>query len=1338
MALLLLAAMLTPLMPAIELDLSWADVTSKSSSSSSGGNSYSWTYIDVFDDGHNTVYTDNVDRINISGDGYIHADNANITVEGDYYISDFQFNPHVGEIWAGNNNKAWSAPCLYNDGSAMLDKATMSALLRHNNYAILYEGFMDLESRGPYKPEGATRAGEILGYDIYARRGEFFREADGDIRREDGGILTPTSNVSSMWAIINTYRAVGVELRNVNAKVYNRWVEDDRRAIAAIRGREWDINGSPVVGRLTGNLIATYDGDAKPVIEAYVSRTDPKLYLDRFTQVDRMSWVSNMPTANELTGEVNADADSKYITLGEFCVLVQHMMETYGEPVIIDQEKLMLLEAYGRVMPHYLSPIQYDAVEYLMCRGIITETDMPWTEWVTFEDATEILMRVKDVDSRHTFKQIQLTTDVSMLEQGYYPTDVGVTTEEVITAEAVDVQYERAKSYDYFVELNADTTFHDKNGNSVQPYVCESKDGYAKPLENAVYLGVYDFGSSKYYRFQVPIGAQSDGRVWINTTDPDGDKPGQLSLEYGGGWYHSVEGSTVHGANDSIWLSRTNFSPSDAILWVDSGRFSEAAQKSLSPTADTATPNTFLVKIPTYVMSACTKGEGGPMWDASKNDKQWDVTGNGIGVEFKRKDGGFYYFNVTGVASESEARAFFRVDYSKVNSSVQNAEGNDTKLFGVSPAFAKKGNTFLVSTEYLKAEGILKQFTPLPNKRYYASFATRTAGDTGASYFFDVYINLGGDYPTVCVGSQATIYPEGYTLVKEKLGGEYYIDSSILSGKVKMGQDITASDGTVIVRAVEADIWPSEATPTGEGEHLQVRSPFAFEYGSPSNSTVLTLTKEVGGTEYAYLFAASTYIYSNWVVLEDMRNGLFQEGTNPVATLFTLYETGEPSTVDDGGARETLEDLFSVKLGSDSIRVYQYSVQPRSEVGHTLYRSEKGDLYIRIPAMTKGVDWADSATIGSYLNNARNSAPGNEAYTLPLRYVRDGDKRTIVSLNHNVAHKTSAGATGWFPVALGKRSNRQDQGDPLAVPVQRYYDLSDIKVIEDLGGQYGQVVASEGASGTVGYSNSYTLRGPHAHSSNVGCSVNSAGIMTRTSGCTMCGVASADELEVKYAVCGAASLLTRCATSWGDVSKLRPGDKMYMYLGSSRVYMPGTGFLSLDDQVRFDKNKDTTAYLIHVSGSTTYLQCTAFDFTETDNTLGSKAKPEKPTYGESNKITDWLLWLKAAKLSDAEDILTICIVAVLNWLPRLFMALFLLLMCLAMIANVKPWASFCDKVFDPYKFLTGGRQTVHTINIKTTFLWSMIALALFGLFQNGLILELIAWIVRAVVGIMNR
>ena len=105
---------------------------------------------------------------------------------------------------------------------------------------------------------------------------------------------------------------------------------------------------------------------------------------------------------------------------------------------------------------------------------------------------------------------------------------------------------------------------------------------------------------------------------------------------------------------------------------------------------------------------------------------------------------------------------------------------------------------------------------------------------------------------------------------------------------------------------------------------------------------------------------------------------------------------------------------------------------------------------------------------------------------------------------------------------------------------------------------------------------------------------------------------------------------------------------------------------------------------------------------------------------------------------DADDWLTIAVIAVLDILPRVFMFIFIALLGLSLIADVKPWQIFCDKVFDPYRLLTLGRKTVHTIQVKMVFLYSLAALILYGLFQNGLILEIIAWAARGVVGIIRR
>jgi hypothetical protein len=162
--------------------------------------------------------------------------------------------------------------------------------------------------------------------------------------------------------------------------------------------------------------------------------------------------------------------------------------------------------------------------------------------------------------------------------------------------------------------------------------------------------------------------------------------------------------------------------------------------------------------------------------------------------------------------------------------------------------------------------------------------------------------------------------------------------------------------------------------------------------------------------------------------------------------------------------------------------------------------------------------------------------------------------------------------------------------------------------------------------------------------------------------------------------------------------------------------------------------------IIHATHVSAWLQSSGFAFKALAGSSLDTSTSTRPSlrFGGALASFDWEQFFRNVGLQNADDWLTIAIIAVLNILPRIFMFMFVILMALAVISDVKPWRIFCDKVIDPYKILTFGRQDVHTIRLRTVFLYSIIALALFGLFQNGLILDVIAWIARAVTGILGR
>lgn len=204
-------------------------------------------------------------------------------------------------------------------------------------------------------------------------------------------------------------------------------------------------------------------------------------------------------------------------------------------------------------------------------------------------------------------------------------------------------------------------------------------------------------------------------------------------------------------------------------------------------------------------------------------------------------------------------------------------------------------------------------------------------------------------------------------------------------------------------------------------------------------------------------------------------------------------------------------------------------------------------------------------------------------------------------------------------------------------------------------------------------------------------------------------------------------------------SSLRDNANVKTYSGAFYSSRNGKG-LAWTTQENGAEDPEAKYSLIHATPTSTWIQSCGFTFTLMAGSKLGTTIPTAPglTHGDATAGFDWEQFFHDVGLQNADDWLTIAIIAVLNILPRIFMFAFILLMGLSLIANVKPWQVFCDKIFDPYKLLTFGRKDVHTIQLKMVFLYSIIALALFGLFQNGIILEIIAWFARAVTGILSR
>ncbi len=1328
-------AFLLPFMPEFEIPVAHAE---------GGGSTTIIENITVNGDGELGI--SEAQSVSITGTNQsmsIDSEHTNIYVSGDYYKETEQFNPVVGELYSGNYSMSCKDQCLWSPKLSELPSWFVDQVMHDYGYSMLYTGFMEMDNIYGYKPYGTTRVGETLGYDVYAANGEWFdrdMSSSGNLKeyRPSGvTILKDESQVSPTWALINSYRAVGVELYSfgiaavpkftIHKGADNKEKQVGSPIVAAVCGEakltdgKWDINKSPISSALSGNIEAGFTGDSKPVVLVYSSRTNPTCYVDQ-AKTDLI--------------EYDKGTD-RTISCADFCKLVADLMEAYGEPVLTEMEEYMLLEAYGRKLPYELFPAQLESIKYLIVRGIIDGTDelakmggegrdtngdgapdtweWDWSHPINFKQASTILMRVKDKGSRLTFKEFQLTTDLSLLKNGYYPVDIAIDNNQFCETQPLAyLPATEATHYDYFVR-RADNRalFLSSNEEAIadtgvmqetSPHVSNGDLDPASRLPDSYYRGRTKNG---WYWFQVPIDYEPDF-VYINSAHADNDSPAQYKLSRGGGYYVMDTGA---GSGETVLeQSHRAFDESDDGSYVDVGRFMKDAATATTQTAEAAQDRNrtcaFMVTVSKTILE-----------EPANDNKTWNGDNATKFVKDKITDTHTYhmpecypfYNNLpeygsdtsTGTAppvvwvkqgtptplfaeeegavkctiwksptDNSSYQTYIVESEFAISADMARAALNLEDLVGAavgnsSPArtvraYCRSNSEYMVSVSYLKSMGSITLFDDWGNERYFISVPDRI-GDLPD---IDVYIDCGRKAGSMVLwGSTAFIYEKG-ELVINNMKDDYFINLTAIDGRLeRSGMNIAGDSGIVINTISPISTVPRPVYARGN-EMDYVVGAECISYTQPDGTA---------GYQW-YMNLALPNPKANYVAVFDMVSG----DTRPV--LYTLYETGKPVDNEESNRNKALfEATFGVIFESDSIYYRRVVgapeavigidgtfVAPPTSTGDIVY-SSAGIVLAKIPdSAEKPEDATYEGMWGSWENN------GHYDGFPAVPYVNMDGKLVDMMTNWKRSGSDSRVAAKVIMKETGRERRKS-----------LHYYASDV----------------DKPSSPLPRSTPEKLT---------------------------------DSKEFRYQVCGLPALIAGFSVSTGDTFKELSNGLLLgsIYFGCDKsTYASGAslGF-------------NATSYVMHYTGDYLATQVYMGDVTFNPDIIPTNVEGDIAWVKEGgpNAITDWLTWLKTAKLEDAEDILTICIIAILQWLPRIFMFIFFILMGLSMIATVKPWVVFCDRFFDPYKFLTAGRMTVHTIEIKKVVACSMIALILFGLFQNGLILDIIAWCARAVTGILNR
>ncbi len=318
-------------------------------------------------------------------------------------------------------------------------------IIKNAGLASLYSGFWNVERNPNLKQYNSKKAYEILGYDILEKYSGYVVSSgkvhvnpevveSADFINKDKDFTS--GNVNLNGASIEFSKELEYKSEYINEFDNLTWSDAIQILLRATGHEEFTyqyfvvptdtitVENSPAIKGLS-NPTDVIGSD----VYVYVSRSNPITYdvsslSDSSYNIDYGVYDTYWRTAVN-RGLVNVQDKDKLISVSDFYILAQKVMDLYGEPSITDKEAQLLLQVYGSEYPMYSNDLLTSAWVYLKAKGILTE-ELGLEDSITAEQALNIAYRIKDVNSRETFKDIQITYSVSEALQGvgFFPAEV--------------------------------------------------------------------------------------------------------------------------------------------------------------------------------------------------------------------------------------------------------------------------------------------------------------------------------------------------------------------------------------------------------------------------------------------------------------------------------------------------------------------------------------------------------------------------------------------------------------------------------------------------------------------------------------------------------------------------------------------------------------------------------------------------------------------------------------------------------------------------------------------------------------------------------------------------
>lgn len=1164
---------------------------------------------------------------------------------------------------------------------------------RHT-FAYVYDGYFDAEvqfeqprqesykvgsaqtSKRVWSSTDSSRLLNIVGYDMLLRSESYTLAVNGETGNIDityAPSLVGYADLTMDVIVMDLYKALGQFEYDFDIA----WGRDYATFGNTKSSRISGLSSSPL---LRGVTYLVDDIDVSEV-KTYlaVTRTNPALYWERFERDGICNgglhtYTSNIDRMGAETSVSKVYSNTSRLTGAEFCNIARALMTLYGEPVVTEHELLVAEQAYSIQFPQgrYTEEV-YNSVMYLIAKGILDPLEMDFDSYVTFADIEHVLLRIADPNSRIQTEAMYNVRN-PLATRGYAMAESVSLLDDAVSISITDTGMNA--QFDILVEVVP--------GVNTLPYSKDITDAYNWSSTGFIY----------------------------GTQEPDkSSTPGFDATAIGiNGNYYSLQGVK------KLVIPDTGETRSFYHFKIGVPELSELGFTDLRMTTNSSDTSSSLAADKPIILGSEYNG-GVWLYAAGKGFTRHSFSEMHCSSDYVDKDS----VNFAGKLSSSKIVVVLAPASYITQDFLDQASRNDNMDFTsiAATGYHQVAAGISCSTLSLPSNGvdcIRFEFTCTDNyqslvnsnflrdlnrksgvvaesaKGFYRSSTNtllvsadylKNEGSLSGYKKLDSggYLLLSSDHGVnvtisdrmgyIMVGN--TLYPTNGEDLYYEDNGELYVNYKACIGWT--GDILVLPGNKDQVVAMKRKL--SNASGTDQEVEYQMKD--VKTYFASASTRVLKLTTYDWGNSRvptnSGISLAGNYVLSPYLLVMADDNGYDY--------LFVYHRRGmrvdgivvdSDAQAGDSDARSKFTELTGIRLdASNDFYLVMYPLQRNGGSlpgGLKLLTNVSNESYMAGVTSTLGYI-CELPVCDDVAAAVKEYAKGNSAqYVLPIiDYCPDGRNHKYYDVNVNVF----------------KRTESSDYDDVGVMPY-------------------------------VFYAKSQT--------SNT-CRITKTGYCTQQ---------LADTVDLSSIVVYAAP-----AGIWGQL-QLISKDKLSnlksssctMYYGTQRVSKSNDGITILGRKTSISSDSEAFCTYFGSYGSSVYVSYA------THSTIGSLVdlqalEDEISVIAEDpNTVIDWAQYKFSRLVENADKFSTILLIFILNVMPRITIMMFMVIILLALIKDVKPWKVFNQRCFDVYKFLTFGHSSVDDVNYKRVLFTSIIALALSFMIMDGTFWNVIMYVAKAI------